>query len=468
MSIFLNDDADSDLPRKDSLAKSPSSITEASSSSSSPFSWSVFLRLSGGHLFADLYAGFMLPLLPLLSNKLHFDLGATGLLLFFSSLSSSVIQPWLGLMCDRVKGINFAVIGVLLACVFISLIGWVDSFWALVVVILLGYLGVGLFHPQATTWVNAMHHPKRNFTMGTFISIGTLGFALGPFLSSYLVEQGGLGATVWGIVPGVLGAVLLIGVNPWKMKDRLSPEPHQSEPHQVTLDTPVDVSMPTIQVSEFPSPAKPISMQPEPSQLLNSSLPWHPSEKRLLVLLSLIGIARAILLVGLPTYMPFLWTEKGFSLVTIGTVIGLGSVAGCPSGILGGYLGDKWGEKKVLLASFLPVLVLLPLIFQTQGWLSFGMFIMVIGCLEGSLGTSLVLALRGTRKNPNMVSGLVGGFSWGVAGLLMPLIGYLAEEHGIQAVALGLLIPVLVALVCIPFLSTGFKASKTCQAKLNC
>ncbi|MBY0402934.1 MAG: MFS transporter [Cyanobacteria bacterium] len=464
MLTFLNDDPDSDLPRKDSLPESHSSITEASSSST--FSWPVFLRLSAGHLFADLYAGFMLPLLPLLSTKLHFDLGATGLLLFFSSLSSSVIQPWLGLMCDRVKGINFAVIGVLLACVFIGLIGWVDSFWALVAVILLGYLGVGLFHPQATTWVNAMHHPKRNFTMGTFISIGTLGFALGPFLSSYLVEQGGLGATVWGIIPGVLGAVLLMGTNPVKRTDRLFPETHQSEPHQGVLNIPINVSKSTIQLSESSSPASPLEMQPvssqpDPSQL-DPSLPWRPSEKRLLFLLSLIGIARAILLVGLPTYMPFLWTEKGFSLVTIGTVIGLGSVAGCPSGILGGYLGDKWGEKKVLFASFLPVLVLLPLIFQTQGWLSFGMFILVIGCLEGSLGTSLVLALRGTQKNPNMVSGLVGGFSWGVAGLLMPLIGYLAEQYGIQAVALGLLIPVLVALGCIPFLSTGSKVSKTC------
>lgn len=371
----------------------------------------LLFRLSSGHFLADTYAGFMLPLLPLLSHKLGFSLGAAGLLLTCSSFSSSIIQPLFGLVSDRVRGINFALWGVMVAALFISLIGWSNSYISLMFLIFMGYIGVGLFHPQATTYTHCLEPHKKNWVMGIFISIGTLGFATGPFLSSFLVERGGLNATVWAILPGLLGILILRGI---------------------------DGHFQTAVTELYASHEKNFRL---------SRLEWY-----ILSLLCVIGICRAVILVGLPAFLPFIWSQEGYTLGVMGMVIGLSSIAGCPSGILGGYLGDRWGERTVLLISFLPCLVLLPWIFQTDGWLSFAMFILVIALLEASLATSLVVALRGVKKNPNTVSGLVGGFSWGVAGLLMPLIGMLGDAWGIENALMLFLIPITVAVIAIMLL----------------
>ncbi len=374
-------------------------------------SW-LLTRLSTGHFFSDTYAGFMLPLLPMLSQELGFGLGATGILLTCSSFTSSIVQPAFGWLSDRFAGVNFSLVGVLVAAVFISLIGWSPSFEVLALLVLLGYAGVGLFHPQATTYTHYLEPQKKNLFMGIFISMGTLGFAFGPFLSSALVHWGGLRATVFAVIFGLLGALALFRIDrPFQRQAAASPREKNS-----------------------------------------LSLSFDRGEWWILWLLTLIGVCRSVILVGLPTFMPFIWSRDGFDVVTIGAVIGLSSVVGCPFGLLGGYLGDRLGERTVLLLSFLPGLVLLPLMFQYQGWQAFGLFILLIGFLEASLATSLVLALRGVKRNPNTVSAIVGGLSWGLAGLLMPVIGLLGDAWGLENTLMLMMLPLCFAVVSIVLL----------------
>jgi FSR family fosmidomycin resistance protein-like MFS transporter len=368
----------------------------------------VLSRLFAGHFVSDIYAGFMLPLLPLLAKELGFSLGATGLLLTFSSFSSSVLQPLVGSWTDRARHINFAMIGVGLAALFISAIGWSSSFEMLVALILLGYLGVGMFHPQATTMTHELGRHNKNLIMGTFISIGTLGFATGPFLSSWLVTHGGLQATIWAVIPGLIGMAML-----WGVQKALAPHPDHALPEASA----------------------------------ESHAPFSPSERRVLWLLSVIGICRAVLLVGLPTFMPFIWTAENHTLLTIGTVSAISSFLGCPFGLIGGYLGDRIGEKAVIFGSFLPTLVLLPWMLQETGLNAFVLFVLMIGFLEASLATSLVVGLRHITHRPNTVSAIVGGFSWGLAGLLMPAIGWMGDQVGLASTLMTLVIPAVIALV---------------------
>lgn len=285
----------SPTPEPVAVGESPPAMPRAS--------W-LLTRLSTGHFFSDTYAGFMLPLLPMLSQELGFGLGATGVLLTCSSFTSSIVQPAFGWLSDRFAGVNFSLVGVLVAAVFISLIGWSPSFEILALLVLLGYAGVGLFHPQATTYTHYLEPQKKNLFMGIFISMGTLGFAFGPFLSSTLVHWGGLRATVFAVIFGLLGALALFRVE------------------------------------------RPFQQQAKASsrEKASLSLSFEREEWWILWLLTLIGICRSVILVGLPTFMPFIWTRDGFDVVTIGAVIGLSSVVGCPFGLLGGYLGDRLGE----------------------------------------------------------------------------------------------------------------------------
>jgi MFS transporter, FSR family, fosmidomycin resistance protein len=377
----------------------------------------LLARLSSGHFLADIFAGFMLPLLPMLAHKLGLGLGVTGLILTVSSFSSSVLQPGFGWLSDKFKGFNYVMVGVCIAALFISQIGTATSLPHLLALVGLGYVGVGLFHPQGTTLADNLSQGDRNAVMGMFISIGTLGFATGPILSSSLVSHFGLEGTLYAGA-GLFLALPLLWNIPAKVSGYQETQRKQehSEPEEAlsdvsgTIKTPVQKSLKSLSKAEL----------------------------TLLGQLSLIGICRAVLLVGLPTYLPFFWTEKGYSVQAIGWVIGISSLVGVPFGIWAGKLGDRVGEKILMVLSFVPTLILLPLMFWVEDWLGFTAFILLTGFLEATLATSLVIGLKGIQAFPNTISAIVGGFSWGIAGLFMPLIGWGGEIYGIAPVLMVL------------------------------
>lgn len=392
------------------LTPAPALATTAASPSSSPNA--PLARLSLGHFLVDAYAGFMLPILPLLALNLGFGLSTTGILLMVSSATSSILQPLYGWVSEHLPWWNFLFLGVLLAGLFIALVGICPNLSLLALCIALGYLGVGLYHPTATTMVHGLQKTQQNLLMGCFISAGSVGFAVGPLLAAFLVERGGLPATLWAALPALVALPFFVNLRP----------------QSATLPPTTEDASETVVAREG----------------------WFTrAETRLLGKLIGINLVRTILIVGLPAFMPFLWKSQGYTVLTGGIVIALSSLIGGPLGLLSGHWADRYGERRILLATFLPAVVLMPVMAFSEGMLSFAAFVLVISVLEASLSTNLVLALRGIRHKPNVVSSLVGGFSFGLAGLFMPLIGRLSDTVGIPTATALLTLPLLIGVVLI-------------------
>ncbi|MBY0449965.1 MAG: MFS transporter [Cyanobacteria bacterium] len=377
----------------------------------------LMLRLSLGHMMADFFAGFMIPVLPLIAQVLHLSLFQTGLMLLVSSLTSSVFQPLYGWCCDRFPTLNAVLLGLVLGALCLPWIGSIGTgsigsgsgFLNLLLLIFVGYAGVGFFHPQAMSTTNRLGKANPNLMMGLFFTGGTVGFSLGPLCSSILAAHFGLASLRWVALTAVF-AVLLFG---------------------------------TLTRTEK------LWMRPRLSERQQHSLPWQPDEIRFLVILSVMGLIRALVLVGLPTFMPFLWRQQGVHLETIGWVIALSSLAGGPLGVWAGHWADSFkngqGEFNLLLLSFIPPIVLLPWMLNTTGNSAFVLFIAVIGLLSMSLSMNLVLALKRVKKQQNVVSGLVSGSSFGLAGLLMPVLGGLSDHLGIVTTLSGLSVLLVLA-----------------------
>lgn len=376
-------------------------------------------RLSLGHLLGDACAGFMLPLLPLLAIKLDFSLGATGFILTVSSLTSSVLQPLWGIWTEKTPRINVLLVGLLVAIICISLIGWAPDYGTLLLLIAVGYLGIGVLHPRAITYAHSLGGQNENLVMSIFITAGALGFALGPLLSAFLVENWGLGATAFCL------PLLLVVIPLMRNIDRRFLR---------TL-------------------ARPRSIQKNQVRFTS----W---EIRILAILSLIAIVRATLMVGLDSFMPFIWTDEGHSLMVIGGVIALSSLIGSPLALYAGYLGDQRGERLVMNVSLIPCLVLLPLLLFSSGESAFILFILIHVLLQFSLSANTVIALRGVKKSRNMVSGLMAGFSFGIAGLMMPLIGMLGEDFGLTSALGFLMLPLFLGVIALFLIPAGLYARK--------
>lgn len=348
--------------------------------------------LSAGHLFSDMYGGFINPIMPLIAVKLGISLGFVGLMYTISSLSASLLQPFFGYLSDVLTKRFFVFWGIVLSAIFMSLTGYVNHLWILALVLFFGNMGVGFYHPQATALVGSFSGRDINKYMGIFTACGTIGFALGPLLSASLVGHFGLNSTILVLLPGIIISLLI-----YKF-------------------------LPKIPIySNYPK--------------LNDVFKTIYDLKRIIINLSFISIVRALAVMSFTVYMPFLWKENNYSIVTIGFVISLFSLFGGISSYLGGVFANKIGRKAVLALSLLPAVPALYgslYLLKSLPIISFALFVIAGFFLMSSTSVNIVIVQTAAPKNMGMVSGIIGGFCWGIVGLMLTPIGFLATKYGIS------------------------------------
>jgi FSR family fosmidomycin resistance protein-like MFS transporter len=150
--------------------------------------------------------------------------------------------------------------------------------------------------------------------------------------------------------------------------------------------------------------------------------------------------------------MPMLYAREGYSLVSLGLVVSLFTVAGTLSGLLAGYLSDRIGHRPVFFASHLLAAPLLAaVVFLRGNWIyptAFlaGFFVMA------TLPLGVALAQELAPRGKSMAASLMMGFALGAGGIMSPLVGKLADIHSIETVLATLAILPLASLGLIAFL----------------
>jgi FSR family fosmidomycin resistance protein-like MFS transporter len=364
--------------------------------------------LASGHLVADLYSGFIFPILPYLAKRLDISLPMAGLIVSLSGLSSSFLQPIYGYFSDKISRRFFVVWGLIIASIFISLTGMANTYWMLAFFVIVGNIGVGLYHPQATAIVGKLKETSKNFSMGIFVAGGIIGYALGPMLSSSIVEFLGLRWTPIAAIPGIILVVTIYLFLP-KLK----------------------FERPKINAREV--------------------LSYLYSKKTILLPIILIVIIRSFILMSMSTYFPFEWEDNlGYSVLTVGIVMAIFSLTAGISSIIGGALAEKYGEKRMLILSFIlpfPLLLLALYFMKDHGILSFTLYIIGGALLESTIAVNIVLAQRVVSQYMGIISGITGGFCWGIAGFLMFPLGLAISKFGMYPVVGGVMFLALVAII---------------------
>jgi FSR family fosmidomycin resistance protein-like MFS transporter len=149
------------------------------------------------------------------------------------------------------------------------------------------------------------------------------------------------------------------------------------------------------------------------------------------------------------TFLPIYYSREGFSLLSLGTIVSLFTVAGAMSGVAAGHLSDRVGFKPVFFVSHglatpcLYLLILLPGDWAFVSAFLAGFFVMA------SLPLGVTMAQEIAPKGKSMVSSLMMGLAWGTGGMMTPLAGKLADLFSIRLVlAVLAVIPLLtVALI---------------------
>jgi len=167
---------------------------------------------------------------------------------------------------------------------------------------------------------------------------------------------------------------------------------------------------------------------------------WKP-----IVILWAIMVLRAFAGQTFMTFIPIYYAGEGFSLLSIGTVVALFSVAGAMSGLLAGHLSDRFGFKPVFFCSHALAGPSLYLLLAAPGHWAYVSAFLAGFFVMASLPLGVTMAQEIAPKGKSMVSSLMMGLAWGTGGMMAPLAGKMADIFSIR--------PVLASLAVLPLLS---------------
>jgi len=350
------------------------------------------LPLMLAHFTNDIYANFFPAYIPLLIAKFALSLTLAGVASSIYTMAASFTQLLFGYAGDRLKPAlaRFVLIAPLITAVFMSAVGAMPSYLLVLCLLLFAALGTATFHPWATSLVGELSRGRRGMSISLFIAAGSLGFALGPLAAAGFISLVGFEQTYLLALPALAVAAISLG------KVRLPSKPKEA--------------------------GEPVHLHPG---LLSSIAPLLP--------LGLIVILRSTVQISFTTFLLVLLEERDLSHLAGSLVLGLLLIMGSVGILLGGYLSDRFGRRPVIALSLALAYPLYLGFLSTRGSLSF-LLLALGGALTAASNPVLVTQAQELAPgHAGMASAITMGFGWGIAGLLMGLVGWLGDLFGLSA-----------------------------------
>lgn len=339
------------------------------------------------HFTNDIYSNFLPAYIPLLIAKFSLSLTLAGVASSVYTAVSSFTQLLFGYVGDRLKRAEFILIAPLITALFISAVGAMPSYLLALCLLFLAALGTAAFHPGAASLAGGLSQQHKGVAISIFVAAGSLGYALGPLLATGFISLAGFERTYLLALPS------LLVVATFMRRVRLLHKPTGTE------------------ATAHPG-------------LLSSIIPILP--------LWLVVILRSTVQMSFSTFMLVLLEERNLSHLAGSLVLSLFLLTGMVGTLLGGYLSDRFGRRPIIVFSLILAYPLYLGFLSTRGPLSF-LFLGVAGALAAASNPVIVTQAQELAPgHSGMASAITMGFSWGIAGLLISLVGWMGDLWGLS------------------------------------
>jgi FSR family fosmidomycin resistance protein-like MFS transporter len=280
-----------------------------------------------------------------------------------------------------------------------SCIGLAPNFWALACLLACGGIGIASFHPQSAAMTSFASRNRRGLGMSIFVTSGTIGYSLGPIFITYAVEYFGLEHSYLVMIPGVLVFLSLYCLLP--------------------------------------------SLEHSSKTIGGGSLRWSLGRYwRPLLLLYLLVVIRSAVQICFVSFLPLYLSHRGLTAIAAGKLTSLFLFFGAIGGFSGGTLADRFGERNVISFSMLFSTPFLLVFLLTDGTPSYLMLALGGVVLLSTVPVNVVMAQELIPQSASVVSALMMGFAWGMGGMMVPIIGKIADVSGLKkALKLVVLLP---------------------------
>ncbi|MEG6586419.1 MFS transporter [Dendrosporobacter sp. 1207_IL3150] len=336
------------------------------------------------HCITDLSQGSLLVALPYFKFKFGLSYAEVGSLVLIQNLTSSVSQPLFGYFSDKYPRPWLIPAGCLLSgiAMFGSLLA--PSFYLLYFSTALCGLGIAAFHPEAAKMANKFSGTSKGKGVSLFVVGGNGGFALGSLFMAILLSGDELMKALY-LLP-----FIAIFYPLYKLA----------------------VSLPTITSNN--------SKQLE--NKISKSFSWP--------LAALLGVvlSRSTVGSGVSTFLPLYYvTYLHGSQLYASSLLTVYLAAGAVGTLFGGFLSDRYGSKRIMLWSILPISAMLYLFRLSEGFEVFLILSITSALLSCAFSSTLVLAQQMMPNNIAVASGLTIGLSVGLGAMGAVALGKVAD-----------------------------------------
>ena len=370
--------------------------------------------LSGGHFINDVYTGVLNPIMPFIAAKIGVSMAIATVVLTVSHIFSSLLQPLFGFFADNILKRNFIFWGLILSSIFIPISVLSKNVYLLVFFIILGSIGSSLFHPQALGLASRFSKGGTK-AMAVFLSMGTLGYSLGPIVSSSVTQFLGMNKMPLMSILGIIWASLMFKLVP--------------------------------KISKIKK---------------NSKIDFKIAFKRILTnhklnILNVIAMLKTMVQSSCFILLPFLWKNMGHRPFYIGAALFMFIFAGGIASLVSGFLEKSIGSKNVFyisMISTLPLMLLFIMTYQKYPILSLVIFVVMGFLTMMATPVTMVMSQKVLPEYKSIISGFINGFSWGVIAIVMSVLGFVAENFGIINV---LIVVAIIPAICSVLVKELFK-----------
>ncbi|MCR4403095.1 MAG: MFS transporter [Firmicutes bacterium] len=395
-----------------------------------------------GHFTNDLYAAFLTPLLPMLVARFEMSLAMAGLLSAAYATTSSLVQPLVGHLADTSGSRAFIVLGPLITATAMCAIGLAGSEALLVVLLILGGIGSGMFHPQGAAMAGSIDQTRKGFMLSAFTTAGELGYALGPLVLLSVVSTLGIGHTYVTALPGVLVSLFIYRFAPKAPARRprtrtsgpRSRRGDRGDPGRVGVETP-SFHHSNGTVGDDASRGEDAAVQLADR---DRSVP-----ARALAMLWVIATLRLSVSTSFTTFLPIYLKEMGLPLVAYGSVASMFMFAGTAGIMIAGPVADRVGSFRLMTVAWLASLPLLLGFLHVKGPVSYALLAAGGIMLYAPMPVITMIAQDLAPARAGTVSAFMMGVAWGAGSLGAAGVGVMADALGIR-IALTLVLAVLV------------------------
>lgn len=356
-----------------------------------PFQHGRVFAVSLGHLFHDVYAAFLSPVIPLLVEKLGISLSMAGLLDVIRNIPS-VFNPFIGLLIEGVRVKYLVIFMPGITATVMSLLGIAPSYAMVVILVLTAGISSAFFHLPSPGLVKKFAGDKTGAGMSYYMLGGELSRTLGPLIITGAISLWGFEGT-WRLIP--FGAAAS-GILYWRLKD------YKEQVHLASA-----------------------SKRPKAGTALKEVLPE-------LVFIALFLFFTMAIKISVTLYLTAYLVDHGRTLMSASFMLSLLQFAGAAGTLLAGHVSDRLGKKTTLLSSAAacPVLMWLFLV-SGQGWqvpiiIGLGFFIFAPGPVI------LALVQDAGPRFPSFVNGLYMTIEFAVRSSIVVLVGLGIDHLGFK------------------------------------